>query len=251
MSLNTVFESSTQKEFDVLSQTTYSSRLDVCRLKSKKTQQEFIGLILKEKDPEKRKKFFENRKHSEEIRAFVAEGYKGDAFLPETRLGKGEMILTPYAGEYLKEELYNSLSPEEQKKVQKDFASFLNHMHQKAYSGSPFLKKIPYFEKLSEKEHLPPLDPCIDSYLDRLYTGLGFSKEFITGVIKEYNKLTQETAHPSPVSLKKLEILWKLAQLNDQSCWIIELGRDPKFAYDTFMKKWKKLNPPKQTRDGR
>lgn len=197
-------------------------------------------------------------------------------------------------------------------------------MHQKAYSGSPFLKKIPYFEKLSEKEHLPPLDPCIDSYLDRLlkswetiadkkvfgqlkklvetfkkrdksdeksvlnhkdlcsanvlydknakklavidfeyagignvyndfchYTGLGFSKEFITGVIKEYNKLTQETAHPSPVSLKKLEILWKLAPLNDQACWIIELGRDPKFAYDTFMKKWKKLNPPKQTRDGR
>ena len=322
MSLKNLLKQESENTFETLSQSRYSDRLDVCVLIDKRTQQKFIGLILKEKDPKKRKDFFEKRKRSENIRSFVAKDYRGETFLPEIFEGYNEIILTPYAGQYFTDDLYYSMSAEEQKKLEKDLATFLNHMHQKAYSNDPFLHNIDYFDKL--KKYMTPLSANLDKNLDEIletwknvadvrtltqlkklvnvfktrdksdeksvlihndmcsdnvlydsqskrlavidfeyarignvyddfchFGGLGFPRKFITGVIREYNKLTKQSEHPCPISIKKLEMFWKIAVLNNQACWIKDWGRTPEEAYKIFIQNSAKLNPQKRMGEGR
>lgn len=322
MSLKNLLKQESENIFRTLSQSRYSDRLDVCVLEDKRTQQKFIGLILKEKDPKKRKDFFKKRKRSESIRSFVAKDYRGETLLPEIFEGYNEMILTPYAGQYFTDDLYNSLPAKEQRKTEKDLATFLNHMHQKAYTNDPFLHNINFFDKL--QEHMTPLSVNLDKNLEDIletwknvadmhtltrlkklvnvfktrdksdeksvlihsdmcdvnvlydsqskrlavidfeyarignvyddfchFGGLGFPKKFITGVIREYNKITKQSAHPCPISIKKLEMFWKIAVLNNQACWIKDWGRTPEEAYKIFIQNSAKLNPQKRMGEGR
>ena len=322
MSLKNLLKKKSENDFETLWQDRYSDRLDVRGLVDKRTGQKFIGLIFKEKDPKKRKDFFENRKRSEDIRSFVAKDYQGETFLPEIFKGRDEVILTPYAGQSFTDNLYNSLSSEEQRKAEKDLATFLNHMHQKAYATDPFLHNVNCFDKL--KEHMTPLSANLDKNLDEIleiwknvadtrtlaqlrklvnefkgrdksdeksvlihndmcddnvlydqqskklavidfeyarignvyddfchFGGIGFPRKFITGVIKEYNKLTKQSKHSCPISMKKLEMFWKIAILNNQACWVKDWGRTPEEAYKILIQNSTKLNPQRQKNEGR
>ncbi|MBQ4472555.1 MAG: aminoglycoside phosphotransferase family protein [Alphaproteobacteria bacterium] len=96
---------------------------------------------------------------------------------------------------------------------------------------------------------------CVGSVYEDFchFGGLVWPKEFMYGMVRYYNALTKKSAHPTPVSLKKLNQMWEIAALYNQACWIKEWAgeRSPSKTFGDFMKEREKLAKPITTRTGR
>ena len=114
--------------------------------------------------------YMKRQKEAEEKKDFFIAGYTGDVFIPKAQIMENYRIM-PYAGEDLTEDVYRKLSQSQKLKIAKDFAEFLNFVHQKSFKEKAFLNqkirhaKIGEIDKIDdcEPEHKPDL--CLSSLL--------------------------------------------------------------------------------------
>lgn len=77
--------------------------------------------------------------NAEKARKWCCDGYNGNVFIPAVEINTCYRIM-PYAGKDLTEQIYSQIKPQEKLKIAKDFALYLNFVHQKSLKKADFLK---------------------------------------------------------------------------------------------------------------
>ena len=114
--------------------------------------------------------YMDRQKEAEEKKDFFISGYNGDIFIPKAQVMDGYRIM-PYAGEDLTEAVYCKLSQSQKLKIAKEFAEFLNFVHQKSFEKKAELDKkisrtkIGEIDKIDEREPEHNPDFCLSKLL--------------------------------------------------------------------------------------
>ena len=145
----------------------YSERVEILSVHNKRDKK-FVVIHPKITDKKELKKFFERRRVADAVRQYIQQDYTGPVFLPPASIDETQSyILMPYGGAALTKEKVESLSINDQKRLQRGLATFLNATHQRSLADPTHLPNVPGKEKVGQCESSSGREN--DAYYDCLF----------------------------------------------------------------------------------